>query len=95
MITHSVRSMYQLYVVCMGICMWYFAKLITLSTCIAVFPWDLDTMILEKSHTCDLNRHEVKGHLGVSDLWFKFLKKVTVSTYFDVFSWDLVTMILG
>ena len=59
MITHSVRSMYQLYVVCMGICMWYFAKLITLSTCIAVFPWDLDTMILEKSHTCDLNRHEV------------------------------------
>ena len=39
------------------------------------------------SHTCDLNRHGVKGHLGVSDLWFKFLaKRFSVSTYFDVFS---------
>ena len=30
----------------------------------------------------------VKGHLGVNDLWFKFLEKerVSVSTYFDVFS---------
>ena len=29
----------------------------------------------------------VKGHLGVNDLWFKFLeKRVSVSTYFDVFS---------
>ena len=28
-----------------------------------------------------------KGHLGVNDLWFKFLeKRVSVSTYFDVFS---------
>ena len=40
-ITHSVRSMY---VVC--VCMWYFAKLITVSTYIDVLSWDLDTMIL-------------------------------------------------
>ena len=24
---------------------------------------------------CDLNRYGVKGHLGVNDLWFKFLQK--------------------
>ena len=43
-ITHSVRSMY----VCMWgcVCMWYFAKLITVSTYIDVLSWDLDTMIL-------------------------------------------------
>ena len=41
-ITHSVRSMYRMYVVWM----WYFAKLITVSTYIDGFPWDLDTMIL-------------------------------------------------
>ena len=41
-----------LYVVCMyvyvGMCMYVviFAKLITVSTYIDVFPWDLDTMIL-------------------------------------------------
>ena len=47
------------------------------------------------SHTCDLNRLGDKGHLGVHDLWFKFLKKkVTVSTYFDIFSWNLDKMIL-
>ena len=40
-ITHSVRSMYY---VC--VCMWYFAKLITVSTYIDVLSWDLDTMIL-------------------------------------------------
>ena len=74
-----------MYVVC--VCMWYFAKLITVSTYIDVLSWDLDTMILGYSHTCDLNRHGVKGHLGVNDLWFKFLgKRVSVSTYFDVFS---------
>ena len=45
-ITHSVRSMYAH--VCMDVVcrMWYFAKLITVSTYIDVFPWDLDTMIL-------------------------------------------------
>ena len=43
-ITHSVRSMY---VVCsMYLCMWYFAKLITVSTYIDELSWDLDTMIL-------------------------------------------------
>ena len=53
-------------------------------------------MILGYSHTCDLNRLGVKGHLGVNDLWIKFSgKKVTVSTYFDVFSWDLDTINLG
>ena len=53
----------------------------------------------------DLNRHGVKGHPGINDLWFKghpgindlwfkFLQKgVTVSIYFDVFSWDLDVMI--
>ena len=41
-ITHSICSMYHMYVVCM----WYFAKLITISTYIDVFPWDSDTMIL-------------------------------------------------
>ena len=71
-ITHSVCSTVQcMYVVCM----WYFAKLITVSTYIDVFPWDLDTIILGKSHTCDPNRCGVKGHLGVNDLWFKFFKK--------------------
>ena len=49
-----------------------FAKLITVSTYIDIFPWDLDTMILGHSHTCDLNRCGVKGHLGVNDRWFKF-----------------------
>ena len=46
-ITDSVRSMY-VYVVCVGGCMYVviFAKLITVSTYIDVFPWDLDTMIL-------------------------------------------------
>ena len=39
-ITHSVRSMYAC------VCMWYFAKLITVSTYIDVLSWDLDTMIL-------------------------------------------------
>ena len=38
-------------------------------------PWDLNTMILGLSHTCDLNRCGVKSHLGVNDLWFKFLQK--------------------
>ena len=39
----------------------------------------------------------VQGHLGVNDLWFKFLKKkrVTIFTYFDVMPWKLETMILG
>ena len=33
------------------------------------------------------HRYGVKGHLGVNDLWFKFLeKRVSVSTYFDVVS---------
>ena len=43
-ITHSVC----MYVVCMYVyvCMWYFAKLITVSTYIDVLSWDLDTMIL-------------------------------------------------
>ena len=42
LITHSVRSMYVVYV-CI---LWYFAKLITVSTYIDVLSWDLDTMIL-------------------------------------------------
>ena len=46
-ITHSVRSMSvcmsRVYEVCS---MWYFAKLITVSTYIDVFPWDLGTMNL-------------------------------------------------
>ena len=41
-ITHSVRSMCMY--VC--VCMWFFAKLITVSTYIDVLSWDLDTMIL-------------------------------------------------
>ena len=49
-ITHSVRSMY---VVCTYVCsMWYFAKLITVSTYIDGFPWDLDTMILSLAPDC-------------------------------------------
>ena len=47
-ITHSVCSMCMyvcsMYVVC--VCMWYFAKLVTVSTYIDVLSWDLDTMIL-------------------------------------------------
>ena len=50
MITDSVRSMYVCVRVCMCICMCMYvvicAKLITVSTYIDVFPWDLDTMIL-------------------------------------------------
>ena len=90
-ITHSVRSMY---VVCS---IWYFAKLITASTYIDVFPWDLDTM-LSLGRVTHVTSTDVgsKGHLGVNDLWLKFLKKVViVSTYFDVLSWDLDMMILG
>ena len=62
----------SMYVVCVCMYVVIFAKLITVSTYIDVFPWDLDTMILGHSHTCDLNRCGVKGHLGVNDLWFKF-----------------------
>ena len=58
-----------------------FAKRVTVSTYFDVFSWDLDTMILGKSHICDVNSCGVKGHLGVNDLWFKFFaKKVTVYT---------------
>ena len=42
---------------------------------IDVFSWDLDTMILGYSHTCDLNRCGVKGHLGVNDLCSSFCQK--------------------
>ena len=78
--------------------MWYlgqsFAKLITVSTYIDIFPWELDTTILGYMH--DLSRSGVKGHLGVIDLWLKFFEKnVTVSTHFDVFPWELDTIILG
>ena len=45
MITDSVCSM-CMYVVCMCMYVVIFAKLITVSTYIDVFPWDLDTMIL-------------------------------------------------
>ena len=55
--------------------MWYFAKLVIIFTYIDVFPWDLDTMILGQSLMCDFNRHVAKGHLGINDLWLKFLKK--------------------
>ena len=41
-ITHSVRNVRSMYVVCSM----YFAKLITVSTYIDVLSWDLDTMIL-------------------------------------------------
>ena len=43
-ITDSVRSMYVYVCMCMYVVI--FAKLITVSTYIDVFPWDLDTMIL-------------------------------------------------
>ena len=48
----------------------------------------LDTMILGRvTHITSTDWLGVKGHLGVNDLWFKFLeKKVSVPTYFDVFS---------
>ena len=44
-ITDSVCSM-CMYVVCMCMYVVIFAKLITVSAYIHVFPWDLDTMIL-------------------------------------------------
>ena len=62
-----VCSMYVV-IVCRVVCtcsMWYLAKLITVSTYLDVFSWDLDTVILG----CDLNRNGVKGHLGVIDLF--------------------------
>ena len=43
-ITDSVRSMYVYVCMCMYVVS--FAKLITISTYIDLFPWDLDTMIL-------------------------------------------------
>ena len=50
MITHSVRSLYvvcKCYVRTKVVCsIWYFAKLISVSTYIDVFSWDLDTVIL-------------------------------------------------
>ena len=48
------------------------AKRFTVSTYFDVFSWDLDTMILGYSYTCDLNRCGVKCHLGVNDLRVKF-----------------------
>ena len=47
----TVCSLIPYIVPCVILCMyvvfmWYFAKLITVSTYIDVFPWDLDTMIL-------------------------------------------------
>ena len=45
-ITHSVRSMYVVCSMYVCVCMWYFTKLITVSTYIDVLSWDLDTMIL-------------------------------------------------
>ena len=98
LITHSVRSMYVCMYVCMYyVCMWYFTKLITvyISTYIDVFPWDLDTMILGLSHTFDLNRCEVKGHLGVNNLWFKFLKKGSLYPHTLTYFHGTWTMILG
>ena len=50
-----------------------FEERVTVFTYFDVFSWD-DTMILGWSHTCDLNRSGVKGHLGVIDLLVKFLK---------------------
>ena len=48
------------------------------------------------TQSCDLNRCGVNGHLGVNDIWFKFLKKGSLYLHtFDVFSWDLDTMIFG
>ena len=44
MITDSVCSMYVYVCVCMYVVI--FAKLITVSAYIDVFPWDLDTVIL-------------------------------------------------
>ena len=49
--------------------------MVTVSTRLDVFSWDLGIMILGWSHTCDLKRLGVKGHLGVNDFWFKVLKK--------------------
>ena len=67
--------------------------MITVSTYIDVFPWDLDTMILGLSNTCDLNRHGVKGHLGVNDLWFKFLEKMSVYPHTLMYFKSNITMI--
>ena len=49
-----------------------FWKKVTVSTYFDIFSWNLDKMILRQSHTCDLNRSGIKGHLGVIDLFVKF-----------------------
>ena len=79
-ITHCVRSMYvvcSVYVVL--VCSMY------VYVCAILQNWSLYPHTLMYSHgtwtqgslghTCDLNRLGDKGHLGVHDLWFKFLKK--------------------
>ena len=70
--------MYRVYVVrYMYVCSMY-----------VVFPWDLDTMIL--------NRCGVKGHQRVNYLWFKFLKNESLYPHtLILFSRDLDTVILG
>ena len=84
----------RMYVVCR---MWYFAKLITVSTYIDVFLWDLDTMILGvESHMWPQQTWGQRSSRGQWILVQVFEKRVTVSTFFHVFSWDLdTTMIPG
>ena len=78
--------------------MWYvvfFTELITVSTYIDVFPWDLETVILGYSHTCDLNKCRVKGHLGVNDLWFKHFNKGSLYPHTLMYfhgTWDTMTL---
>ena len=74
-----------------------FDKKVTVSTYFDIFSWNLDKMILRQSHTCDLNRSGIKGHLGVIDRLVKFFKNsVTVSTFFYVYhgSWTNIKMIV-
>ena len=42
-----------------------FEKKVTVSTCFHVILWESDTIVLEYSCTCYLNRSGVKSHLGV------------------------------
>ena len=81
-ITHSVRSMCMMW--CMYVVICKIDHCIHIHWCIVMGLGHNDPWV--ESHMWP-QQTWVKGHLGVNDLWFKFLeKRVSVSTYVDVFS---------
>ena len=75
-----------------------FEKKVTVSTYFDIFSWNLDKMILRQSHTCDLNRSGVKGHLRIINLLVKFWKIVSLYPHSFMYtyhgSWTNIKMIV-